>query len=225
MAKDKFDPNIKCKKFCPYDKRFCPFGIGNEVVEDKNNSFKQEPIPQEIKIKKTTIKPQSKKQRSVNSVNSGNGGNSGNSGNSGNGGNGEIEWMSFSGNANFSNCELSISGAMFDLQMGFFTGFLKYVDENGEPIDEEVMAINGYISTNDKVCDFGGEIQITSKNGKINMTGTFKTNYNGGGGVINDETSNPENPSTQQDYGNRKSYFGNITLNNNVGSISIQTSM
>lgn len=207
MAKDKFEPNIKCKNFCPYDKRFCPFGIGNETVEDKNNSFKQEPIPQEIKIKKTTIKPQSKKHNSVN------------------GGSGEIEWMSFSGNVNFLNCEFSISGAMFDLQMGYFTGYLKYVDENGEQIDEEATEITGYISTHDKSCDFGGEIQMTSKNGKINMTGTFNTNYSGGGGVINDETSNPENPSTQQDYGNRKSYSGNITLNNNVGSISIQTSM
>ena len=217
MTEDKIDSKIKCKNFCPYDKRFCPFLVGGDVVSEDKNTFKKDVIPEEIKTKKNSLRPQPKKTSGSTFETSG-----------------DIEWMSFFGTITCGNYEISINGSMFDLTRGTFKGGFNHPNEENEEENEgdndnnetdNTIEINGYISTNDKSCDLGGAIEISSKDASIVLTGNYKTNYVGGGGVIEDETENPESSYETTEQLNAKLYSGSITLNNDIGKITIQTNM
>lgn len=210
--------NIKCGEFCPYNKKlFCPFY--NEVQNFPKIEQKPEVIPNKIKTKKYSIKPVSKSKKKKN--NSSNGGNSDNSNN--------IDvWMTFTGGISNSIFTANFNGKMTDLKLGEFSGFATPTDDD----NFSSLSFIGKISTSDKTCDFGGEIElnITIKDKENNtsnqlLSGKFITFYESGGTTITPEEEN-ETQNDEEEI-SMKFYDGKVDFNNNIfdGNINFYTDM
>lgn len=202
--------NIKCSKFCPYNKKlFCPFYKEVEIFEQTD--FEKDIIPSKIKTKKQSIKP-SPMKAIFKSNNGGSGGENDDDDNN------EIQWMRFSGEISYRYQEVdflySFSGKMEDLKFGTFDISNSFLDDNGNTITQSG---NGAISTGSKESDFGGEIDFNIEKTKFN--GKFELNYEGGGMPIENEEGEETGEISP------KKYSGKAILNNIEATINIYTDM
>ena len=194
--------DIKCGKFCLYNKKlFCPFYYEIDLPKTEQ---KIEKIPSKIKTKKSSIKPTPK----INKKNNPNNPNEF-----------ETVWMSFEGEIINQIFSAHFEGKMTDLKLGEFKGEAIPKEED----NFNLLSFSAKISTNDKNCDFGGNIEfnlkILDKNNKETnyfLTGKLITFYKSGGTTLPspDDIVGNDNEDFQEEV-SKKYYDGKITFFDN----------
>ena len=217
-----YTTNINCAEFCNYNKKlFCPFfkEVNFPKPEEKPSNENEEKIPDEIKEKKKSVKPKSKKKFKIDD-------------NKDDNDKYVDEFMQFDVEISLNNLIIaSVKGRMYDLNSGAFEGNYIFSNEDEENDNIEEKTCDGFIHTNNKECDFGGELELKLNNfnekNTLKLTGKFQSNYEGGGFPVipEDNENNSDNKNETNEELTKKQYAGTCDFGSFNGTITIYTNM